>query len=281
MALRTPIYLDAETLFAQAEYHDLDVPRPAEIVERTTSKRSASGKASVPGVGGASAGVGRDVEVQSTYTLTPSHKATVSKLIDALIANDAVKINPDGKTPIGKDDLVELDGRARITAASLAGKMFYILRRLMGEITDLADLDDLDADAPEVAGQLKQVYLQNELLPIPILLEMTGTALPQKVYVSLRPSHFVDMASADRIERELRVLGSVTHLVDSDAKEGYFSAEEWLLQGYEHLVRRLLMTQVEDVVKKLADDLDLDLPADDVRAFISGPAIVVDAIAVY
>ncbi|MFD3400087.1 hypothetical protein ACFWUU_05410 [Kribbella sp. NPDC058693] len=41
------------------------------------------------------------------------------------------------------------------------------------------------------------------------------------------------------------------------------------------------MPQVEEVVKKLADNLDLNLPADDVRAYISGPAIVVDAIAIY
>ena len=33
--------------------------------------------------------------------------------------------------------------------------------------------------------------------------------------------------------------------------------------------------------KKLVNDFELDLPADDVHAFISGPAIVVDAIAVY
>ncbi|MBP2356212.1 hypothetical protein JOF29_007322 [Kribbella aluminosa] len=280
MALRTPIYLDAETLFAQAEYHDLAVPQQAEIVEKTTNKRSASGNAAFPGVGGASAGVGRDVELQSTYTLTPSHKATVSKLIDSLIKNGEVKVNPDGNTPLGKDDLVELDGRTRITAASLAGKMFHIIRRLTDGISDVDGLTDLDADSPEVAAQLKQVYLQNELLPIPILLEMTETGLPQKAYVSLRPSHFVELASADRVERELRVLGTVTHLVD-DSPDGYFSAEEWLLHGYEYLFRRLLMTQVNDVVKKLVNDIGLDLPANDVHGFIAGPAIVVDGIAVY
>jgi hypothetical protein len=87
-----------------------------------------------------------------------------------------VKVDPDEETPIGKDDLVEFDGRTRITAASLAGKMFHIIRRLADGITNIGNLEDLDADEPEVAAQLKQVYLQNELLPIPILLEMTGTA---------------------------------------------------------------------------------------------------------
>lgn len=280
MALRTPIYLDAETLFAQAEYHDLTVPHQAEIVEKTTKRRSASTNANVAGIAGATAALGRDVEVQSTYTLTPSHKATVSKVIDSLIQAEAVKVDPGAETAIGKDDLVELDGRTRITSASLAGKVFHIIRRLTDGITDIDNLRDLDVDEPELAAQLKSVYLQNELLPIPILLEMSGTALPQKVYVSLRPSHFVDLASADRIERELRVLGTVTHLVD-EGDDGYFSAEEWLLNGFEYLFRRLLMTQVNDVVKKLVEDLDLDLPADDVHAVIAGPAIVVDAIAVY
>lgn len=281
MALRNPIYLDTETLFAQAEYHGIAVPHQAQIVERATSKRSASGNASIPGIGGASGGVGRDVETQSTYTLTPSNKATVSKMIDELIVGEqVVKLNPDDQTPLGKDDLVELEGTTRITAASMAGKMFHIIRRLTDGISDLNSLTNLDADSPEVEAQLKAVYLQNELLPIPILLEMKGTALPQKVYINLRPNHFVDQASADRVERELRVLGSVTLLVE-ESEDGYFSAEDWLLHGYERLFRRVLMTEVEDIVKQLVEQFELELPADDVHAYISGPAIVVDAIAIY
>lgn len=54
----------------------------------------------------------------------------------------------------------------------------------------------------------------------------------------------------------------------------YFSAVEWLLHDWEYLMRRI-MTQIKDVVEKL----DVEMPADDVRAHIAGPAIVVDAIA--
>jgi len=130
MALRSPIYLDTETLLSQAEYHDIEVPRQADIVEKTVRKRSGGGKVGLSGVGvGASAGT--NVEYQSTCSLAPKEKATVSKLIDSLIKAEAIKVNPDGETVLGKDDLVEIEGLTRITAASLAGKIFFIFRRLM------------------------------------------------------------------------------------------------------------------------------------------------------
>ena len=281
MALRSPLYLDTETLLSQAEYHDLDVPRQAEIVEKTTRKRSAGGKVNVPGIGGADKSAGSDVEYQSTYSLEPREKATVSKVIDQLIADHAVKVDPDEHTSLSKDDLIEIEGLTRITAASLAGKLFFIFRRLM----DMAEGDpesifDLDIEDLLVAEQLKQVYLRNELLPIPILLELTGSRLPQKVYVSVAPDHFIDAASANRVEGELRVLGSVSRLV-SGGDDGYLSAEQWLLHNWEYLMRRKLMMEVDDIVKILVKQLELDLPAEDVHAHIAGPAIVVDAIALY
>lgn len=116
--MRTPSYLDLETLVAQAEYHDVDVPRREDIVERRLRQRSAGGKAGVSGFG-ASATFGTDAEFQRSYTLNPSSKATVSKVIDALVAEGAVKVDPDGETSLSKDDLVEIDGVSRITAASL------------------------------------------------------------------------------------------------------------------------------------------------------------------
>ncbi|MDU0314117.1 hypothetical protein RKE38_10510 [Phycicoccus sp. M110.8] len=280
MPLRNPSYLDLETLLAQADYHDIDVPRKEEVVERRGRKRSAGGTAGLTGFG-ATASIGSDVEFQRSYTLTPSSKATVSRVIDGLIAADAVKTDPDGQTPLSKDDLVEVEGTARITAASLAGKMFHIFHRLMeSSAGGLETIFDFDVDSFEVAEQLKAVYLRNELLPIPVLLEMTGSRLPQKVYVNLRPDNFVDAASSNRLEGEMRVLGSVVRLVDG-GKEGYLGAEEWLLDGWEYLMRRKLMTQIDDVLKDLVSQLELDIPADDVHAYIKGPAVLVDAVALY
>jgi hypothetical protein len=280
MALRSPIYLDTETLLSQAEYHEIDIPKQAEIVEKTVRKRSGGGKASFSGLG-VDASRGTDVEYQSTYSLRPQEKATVSKVIDALIAADAVKVDPDGDTALGKDDLVEIEGNTRITAASLAGKMFFIFRRLMDTADgDLESIFDLDVNDTPVAEQLKQVYLRNKLLPIPILLELTDSSLPQKVYVNVRPDHFIDEASANRVEGDLRVLGNVRQLIP-EGSEGYFSAEEWLLHDWEYMMRRTLMTQVEDIVKDLVEQVQLSLPTEDVHAYITGPAIVVNAIALY
>lgn len=159
--------------------------------------------------------------------------------------------------------------------------MLYIFRCLIE--TSEQDLDtifDFDSDSFEVAEQLKAVYLRNELLPIPVLVEVTNTALPQRVYVNLRPDNFVDAAWSNRVEGEMRVLGSVSRLVDG-GKEGYLSAEEWLLDDWEYLISRKLMTEIGDVLQDPTTQLELDLPADDVHAYIKGPAILLDAIAVY
>lgn len=281
MALRSPIYLDIETLLSQAEYHDINAPQQSEITEKSTRKRSGRGAFNLPGVGGADASLGNDVEYQSTYSLAPREKATVSKVIDRLIIADAVKVSPASETVLGKDDLVEIAGLTRITAASMAGKLFFVFRRLMDTADgDLEVIFDLDVKDQPVVEQLKQVYLRNELLPIPILLELTGSELPQKVYVNVAPEHFIDAASANQVEGEMRVLGSVSQLIPG-GDDGYLSAEQWLLHDWEYLMRRKLMLDVDDVVKSLVKQLELDLPTEDVHAHIAGPAIIINAIALY
>lgn len=281
VALRNPVYIDYETLLAHAEYHEVEgVPRDVEVTERTTKKRSGEGRIGAGSIG-ASGTIGKDVEYQSTYRLAPTEKAVVSRAIDALVGAGAVKVNPDGGTSLSRDDLVEMEGRTRITAASLAGKLFYMLKRLLGaQDLTLESLAGLQMDDLPVATEFKRIYLQNELLPVPLLLELAGSDLPQKVYINIRPNHFVDDAASDRIEGDLRVLGTVSHLVPG-GNEGFLSAEEWLLPGWEHLVRRTLMTTVEDAVRDLTAKLSLDLPAEDVGVYIKGPAIVVDAIGIY
>jgi len=96
----------------------------------------------------------------------------------------------------------------------------------------------------------------------------------------VRPDYFIDAASANRVEGDLRVLGTVSGLI-SGGDDGYLSAEDWLLHDWEYMMRRKIMTQVGNLVKELVDQLELDLPAENVHTYIAGPAIVVDAIALY
>ncbi|WP_330328284.1 hypothetical protein OHS33_37345 (plasmid) [Streptomyces sp. NBC_00536] len=289
MALRTPIYLDTDTLFAEADYHEIDVPQREEIVEKTTRRRSGGGKLKL-GVGAAAAGVdasrGSDVERQSTYSLDPSLKAKVSRVIDTLIADGAVRTRPGADGVLARDDLVEVEGITRITAASHFGKLFFILRRVL-EDANLEDLGNLPATLsgtdPRLQEQMKRVYLHNELPPVPVLLELERSGLPCKVYVNVDPNHFIDDASADRVEGGLRVLGTVSRIIDG-SPDGYLSAEEWLLSGWEYMFRRTVMTQVDDVLAELRRawaDVGIALPSGDVNAYISGPAVVVNAIALY
>ncbi|WP_155853026.1 DUF6414 family protein [Arthrobacter sp. H14] len=278
MALRNPVYLDLESLLARAEYNEIDVPVQTDIVERTVQQRTGNAKLGYgPIVAGGSKG--SEVELQSSYTMTPTQKATVSKVIDGLMRSKVVSFPGTAQTLV-KDELIELDGVARVTSASLAGKMLYLLLQYMKGIDqDLSEIEFNEIE-PEIMQQMQGVYLGNELVPIPMLIELTGTGLEQKVFVDLQPSFFIDSASVDRIEGEMRVLGTVRNLV-GEGDEGYLSSEEWLLSGWEYLMKRMIMLDLGDQLTGLADALSIDLPENDVHAWISGPAIVIEAIAIY
>jgi hypothetical protein len=282
MALRSPTFLDLETLLSQAEYHDIDVPVAQDIVETTVSKRSGGGKAGI-GALALSGSAGGDFHFQSTYSLAPREKATVSKVIDALIRQKAVQVNPSGDTALSRDALVEVEGTARITAVSVLSKVFFVFRRLVlaRDINDLNELANLDLQDAAVAEEIRRVYLQNELPPLPMLLEVTGSTMPHKVYVNVRPDFFINEASANRLEGEMRVLGSVSRLVPED---DFRVTDEWLLHGWEFMMRRIMMAQIQDDLEKVTQQLQrlgLDVPDGDVHAYISGPAVVIDAIALY
>lgn len=143
MLLRSPLYLDLETLTALAEYHDVPIPRAEEIVERTVHKRSGRASAAVAGVGGSLEG-GRDVEVQRTYSLTPKDKVVVSRAIDSLLHQGHVA-RLEERTPLSRGAWIEVEGIARMTTASLVGKLLYVMRdALQGADVDISNLQFTD-----------------------------------------------------------------------------------------------------------------------------------------
>ncbi len=278
MALRRPVYLDIETLIALGEYHGLDMPRLTNVVEKTVKKRSGNAKVSFGGIGGG-AELGKDVELQSSFTIDPSEKASVSKVIDGLLKGEhTVPVSEDAV--LKKDDIVEVEGLVHLTAASLAGKMFYILRKYL-ESTD-QDIKDLNFSniGPDVMKLIQSVYLRNELVPIPILIDVVKTGLAPRVLVNLQPNLFVDSATRDQIEGDRRVLGTVRNLV-AEGDDGYVSTEDWLLPDWEYLIKRLLMTEISNKVQEIVASLKIDLPAKDIHAWIEGPAVVLEAVAIY
>jgi hypothetical protein len=281
MALRNPTYLDTDALLAYAEYHDLAVSRQSDIVETASTRRTAGGSVGLSGLG-LSGDRGTTVEYQSSYRLEPTARSTASRIIDALTHEGILMVEPKEEQPLSINDLVELEGLTTLTTASMAGKVFYLLRRVMeASDLDLTDLGDVDIDSdPEFASQLKQVYLSNELLPIPLLLEMKDSSLAQRVYLHFDPDNFVGGASVARIEGRVRVLGTVRQLIDGGG-EGFLSSEEWLLHDWEHLMKRMLMTRISQEIQNLVNAFELELPADDVKAWLEGPAILVDVVAVY
>ncbi|MFJ1511850.1 hypothetical protein [Cellulosimicrobium funkei] len=276
MPLRIPKFLDTETFFALADYADIEVPLEQEITERTVKNRKGGGKL---GFGNSEVGGerGSEIEVQTSYTLAPNQKAAVSKVLDKLVVTNEVFTASDDAVPV-KDRPYVLEGTAQLTTASIVGKIFYVLLQAIASAeTSLEDLQAAKMPASVQEG-LKSVYLGNELVPIPTLFEVKGTGLEQRVLLSVPPGHFVDAAAPDHIEGEIGLLGTVETLVDDGE---FINAEKWLLHGWEWIVRRNLMVKMDDTVAGLAKALNIDLPVDDVQALIPGPAIVLNAVAIY
>jgi len=274
MTLRSPVYLDADTLVALAEYHDVTVPKKMAVVETTSRKRDIGGQITPSGVG-VKASLGRDVEYQTSYTLTPKQKAVVSKIIDGLEAGSVIQNANDA---LSKGSLVELSGAGFMTACSIAGKMFFVAREALEGVTNLDSLKSLNVMTPKMMRLIKRVYIDNRPVPMPILLELAGTPFQARVFASLEPDFFVDVAAIDRVEGEITVLGQVSAIV---AAGEFQSTERWLLAGYEFLTKRILMTKIGDLVNDFMGAIGLNIPEDAIREYIPGPAIVVDAIAVY
>jgi len=279
MGLRSPIYLDSETLLVAAEYHGVDFPRAEEIVEKSVRNREGSAKIGYRAVS-AGGSAGSNVEFQATYSLEPREKATTSKVIDGFFNAQVIK-TAASEDQLWKDDLVEVDGELRVTAASMVGKMFYLLRTLLeGEGVSIEGMEDLDFESPAVQDQFKDLYLRNALPPIPLLVKVSGPPHQRSMYANLDPGRFVGAAALDLLEGPHRVLGTVRQVVPG-GNDGYLATDPWLLSGWEHLFRRLLMTQIADQVQAMTKELDILLPEDDAYGWIKGPAVVLDAIAIY
>ncbi|WP_245642982.1 IS110 family transposase [Piscicoccus intestinalis] len=177
--------------------------------------------------------------------------------------------------------LAAVDGQVSITAASLVGKMFYLFRTLLeSDGVAIDSLDDLDFESPAVQTKFKDLYLRNALPPIPVLVRVAGSSYEGAIYVSLDPGYFVGDAAQDLLEGSHRVLGTVRHIV-ADGDDGYLATDPWLLAGWEHLLRRLLMAHLGDQVQSLTSELDIKPPEDDAYGWIKGPAVVLDAVAIY
>lgn len=277
MALRNPVFLDMETLAAHADYHEIRYPVPTDIVEKSTQGRSGEASAQVAGIGVRGKG-GRDVELQKSFTLAPKDKAVVSRVLDALVEEGHVRI--DAADGLSRDDLVELEGESSLHQCSVVGKLMHIaLLAMQGAHVDLSNLN-ADALEPEFLKHAKHAFVDNALLPIPLLMRLDGTDSEHAIYLDIEPGHFVGARSIDDIEGEIRVFGTVSKLIDDG---DFYSAERWLLPGWERQMRRLLMasSKITEQVDSISKLFDVDAVNDQVEPFLRGPAVVVSVTAVY
>ncbi|WP_277245950.1 hypothetical protein [Micrococcus terreus] len=281
MGLKTPLYLDADTLSALAEYNCIEVSTIQEVVETHRKIREAGLKAAASSLG-AHFSRTRGVETQRSYSVTPGQKAAVRRTIDRLHEEDALLTFAPGEREPEKDDALELEGNLVLTPTSMVGKVFYYLHAYLGQDDSAMDALARSAVLPDesVMALLKDAYFSADLPPVPLLMELQNPRFESRVFVSLRHSGFVDVAEASHIAGSHRVLGQVSDLVDGD-EDGYLSAERWLLHGWDPLMVRLMMAQMTGTVQTLVAQLGLDLPASDVQEYIQGPAVVLDAVAVY
>ncbi|OFR91177.1 hypothetical protein HMPREF2863_05045 [Micrococcus sp. HMSC067E09] len=281
MPLRNPLYLDAESLYAYAQYSQIEPESIKDVVERHRNTKEATAKAGVPGAN-AQGGGALEVEVQHSYTLAPKQKAAVSRSLDELIREEAIlTLGGQDRAP-EKDDLVHAEGRLVMTPTSLAGKMLEFLRQHIGDDDGTVSALMAGEGLPDAAlGKvLRDAYFKGTLPNIPLLMELRGTGYQGRVFVSLPPSGFVDVAQAEHIEGNRRVLGQVEELIGG-GNEGYLSAEKWLLSRWDYMMRRLMMAQMTGTVEKLIDNLGIELEVHDVHATLQGPAVILNAVMVY
>lgn len=277
MTLRNPVYLDLETLEALAQYHEVDFPLPADVVERTTQGRSAEAGAKFGPFNAAGKG-GTDVELQRSYSLTPRHKTVVSRTLDDLIRKNHVRT--DVSSGVSRDELVLFEGNSSLMPSSTMGKLMHIALLALKD-TEGADISQLNAQElePGFMQHAKRAFLDNDLLPIPLLLRLQTPADWPSVYVNLEPGNFLESRSIDDVEGEIRVFGTVDKIID----EGdFYSAEKWLLPGWERDMRRVLMTtDIEQFFHSTASLFDVEVPEEDTKPYLSGPALLITAIAAY
>lgn len=278
MALRNPVYLDMETLAAHADYHDIEYPVSTEVIEKTSRGKSGEASARVGGVGGQLRG-GNDVELQRSYTLAPKDKAVVSRVIDALIHEKHAQT--DFTQGVARNDLVEIEGVASLLPTSAVGKLMHLaLLAVQGSNVNLTELKSANLE-PAFMEHAKSAYIDNALLPIPLLFQLSDSPLQPAVFLDLDPGHFVDSHTLDDVEGEVQVLATVSRIIDDGA---FYSAERWLLPGWERQIRRLLMASpdINQTVQKMATLFDVnDERTEMVEPYLRGPAIILTALSIY
>lgn len=215
-----------------------------------------------------------------------------------------------------RDQLVEMTGTMKLSPVSSIGKIMNVMLQLVGhkdvDIDDLfsrssmdaagrpssdgADEEGVDADEPRAAAApedipvqaqeiLKAVYLRNEIPEIPTLFkfELDEEDAPWSVFINCEPSHFVGdgPAATDSIEGEVTVVGVVRELVGDDPSDGFISTERWTLHGWERTMRAMLRVRMDDLVDSLIPQLHSEWGAADASYYIKGPAVVIDAVAIF
>ncbi|MCG7310977.1 hypothetical protein [Brachybacterium sp. ACRRE] len=222
----------------------------------------------------------------------------------------------DQRWVTSRDQLVELTGTMKLSPVSSIGKIMNVMFQLVGhkdidlneifsrpssEATgrpspDEADGENLAADEPtaptdpeNIPAQaqeiFKAVYLRNEIPEIPTLfkLELDEEDAPWSVFINCEPGHFVGdgAAATDSIEGEVTVVGVVREFVGEDPSDGFISTEPWTLHGWERTMRAMLRTRMDDLVQSLIPQFDPGWQAGDESYYIKGPAVVIDAVAIF
>lgn len=318
MPLRNPQYLNRTDFYDHADYHDIEIPHRVEVVARTSTTRSGGAKLGLQAVGlpvGLEGQLGDSVELQSAYVLEVGEKSTFSKVLDSMEAEEqaALTVLPrpgdgDERWVASRDQLIELAGTMKLSPVSSVGKMMNVVLQLVQredvdidelfskrsrDKTDDESLDEdepeADADAEDVPTQakeiLKAVYLRNQIPEIPTLfkLELDGDDAPWSVYVNCEPRHFIGAGAAatDSVEGEVTVVGVVREFVGDDPTDGFISTEKWTLHGWERTMRTMLRTHMDDLTESLIPQFDPTWELGEASYYIEGPAVIVDAVAIF
>lgn len=286
---RNYAYLNTDTLNNIAQ--DLDIPQvlTREIVEKTSSNIAGEAGLGTALIATAHGSTTKASEYQETYSLTKDVKSAATKLITQLIEGNHAHIFGEldevpAKSSLTRGNLLQITGKATITAASAFGIIFQHFSPL---VINTASINNFKLNDYEAEKMAKRVLLTTEMPPISLLykLEMQGYLHSQgiSVYLDFEPGHFVQTQETLNLDDEVTVFGHISRIV-RPGNEGYMDLSMWAFPSLNSSIIKTALAKDDTILDAAQKELGKLYPQVANREeplYIKGPAVILKVIAMY
>jgi hypothetical protein len=278
MVFRNPSYLDFELLQSIADQLDVEIPGAADITRRTKGDKTGSAGISAPvlNIGGS---LSREEEVTESFAQEAARPVkAMNDVIDAANREGAIvdlTANPDG--PVGKGDLVELDGSYALSPATEIGwLMSKLMPFLLAAVQQGGGEEEIDPSRLGAAmmGESKLEPAQT------VVLEPQVDGTSRRYLVMAEPVHLVRSSTVDDLQGDVTVFAIVQRLIPEGQS---YSLERMLLPGMNPILQRAFAQQggLEEMIKEMGSVLGGGRELDMSSVHVPGPALVLKPVSFY